>query len=136
MNAATGGGHAPPPARALRTARNTVAALVALLCAEFVLWHVLRFGPSTAALIAALGVAPWLVLAPGLWRGVQRHHDAAALLTAPYLGYGLMEVLANPGARPLAGALVLIAFALYVALAAFLRLSRPRAAAPTGQTAP
>ena len=55
----------------------------------------------------------------------------ATLLTAPYLGYGLMEVLANPGARLYAGALVLVAFATFVALLASLRLSPPPAAAPT-----
>ncbi len=119
-----------------RTARHAVAALVLLLCGDFVLWHAARFSAPTATLIGALGVAPWLLLAPGLWQGQPRRHEAAALLTVPYLGYGLMEVLANPGARPFAGALVLTAFALYVALAAFLRLSRPGAAAPTVRTAP
>ena len=121
MNAAAG---------AARTARHAVATLVVLLCADLALWHAVRFSAPTAALIGALGVAPWLLLAPGLWQGQRRRHEAATLLTAPYLGYGLMEVLANPGARPFAGALVLIAFTLYVALAAFLRLSRPTAAAP------
>ena len=123
------------PAGAARTARHAVAALVLLLCADFAFWHALRFSAPTAALLCTFGVAPWLLLAPGLWQGQRPRHEAATLLTAPYLGYGLMEVLANPGARPFAGALVLIAFALYVALAAFLRLTRPTAAAPPVRTA-
>ena len=117
-----------PPARA---ARNAVAALVVLLCAVFVLWHAARFSAATAALAALLGVTPWLAVAPGLWRGDRRRYVAATLLTSPYLGYGLMEVLANPGARRWAGALALLAFALFVGLIAFLRVSRRSAAVPT-----
>jgi uncharacterized membrane protein len=118
-------------APALSTARNAVAGLIGLLCALFVTWHAARYSAATAALACTLGVAPWLALGPSLWRGDRRSHVAATLLTAPYLGYGLMEVLANPGARVYAGALVLLAFALFVALLAFLRLSRPSTAGPT-----
>jgi uncharacterized membrane protein len=116
---------------ALRAARAAVAVLVALLCALFVLWHAQRYSAATAALAGALGVAPWLALAPGLWRGRPRHYVVATLLTTPYLGYGLMEAIANPGARRWAAALVLVAFAVFAVLLAFLRLSRPAAAAPT-----
>ncbi len=112
-------------------ARNAIALLEALLVADFALWHALRFSTPTAALLIALATIPWLAIAPALWRGERRRHAWATLLTAPYLGYGLMEMLANPGARRYAGALVLIAFALFVALTAFLRLSRPTAPAPT-----
>jgi len=121
---------------ALRAARNAVAILVVLLCALFALWHAARYTAPTAALATAIGVAPWLAFAPGLRRGDRSRTLAATLLTVPYLGYGLMEVLANPGARVYAGALVLLAFALFVALLACLRLSRPSAAAPTARTAP
>jgi uncharacterized membrane protein len=117
------------PAAARRTARAVVAGLVVLLCALFVLWHAVRFSAPTAALAGVLGVAPWLAVGPGLWRG--RHEAVATLLPAPYLGYGLMELLANPGARAWAAAVVLAACALFVALIAALRLSRRSAAAPT-----
>jgi uncharacterized membrane protein len=80
-------------------------------------------------LILCLGVLPWLAIAPSLWRGDRRRHAWATLLTAPYLAYGMMEILANPGARTYAAGLVLSAFLLFVALTAFLRLSRPRAPA-------
>ena len=120
---------AAPPA--LRAVRGVVATLIGLLCAVFVTWHGARYSAPTAALAGALGVAPWLAIAPGLWRGDRRRYLVATLLTAPYLGYGLMEVLANPGARRYAGALVLLAFAVFVALLSVLRLSRPATAAPT-----
>lgn len=120
---------AAPPA--LRAARGAVAALVSLLCTVFVTWHAARYSAPTAALAGALGVLPWLAVAPGLWRGDQRRYLVATLLTVPYLAYGLMEVLANPGARRYAGTLVLLAFAVFVALLSVLRLSRPATAAPT-----
>jgi uncharacterized membrane protein len=120
---------AAPPT--LRAAGGAVAILISLLCALFVAWHGARYSTPTATLAGALGVAPWLAIAPGLWRGDRRRYLVATLLTVPYLAYGLMEVLANPGARRYAGALVLLAFALFVALLAFLRLSRPATAAPT-----
>jgi uncharacterized membrane protein len=118
-------------AAARTAARNAVAGLVGLLCALFVIWHVARYGAATAAVACAIGVLPWVAVLPGLWRGDRQRHIVATLLTAPYLGYGLMEVLANPGARLYAGALVLVAFATFVALLASLRLSRPATAAPT-----
>ncbi len=121
---------------ALRAARSAAGALVVGLCALFVCWHAARYSAHTAVLAAALGVTPWLAIGPGLWRGERQRQVAATLLTVPYLGYGLMEVLANPGARRYAGALVLLAFALFVALLACLRLSRPSAAAPSARTAP
>ncbi len=112
-------------------ARNLVALLELLLVADFTLWHASRFSAGTAGLLIALGVLPWASLAPGLWRGERRRHVWATLLVAPYLCYGIMEVLANPGARRYAGGLILITGALFVALVGFLRVSRPRAPAPT-----
>ena len=98
-----------------RAARDLVAALVVALCALFAVWHLARYSAPTAALACLLGVAPWLVILPGLWRGDRRRHIVATLLTVPYLAYGLMEVLANPGARLYAGALVLLAMWIYFA---------------------
>ena len=115
---------------AARRAQLAVALFESLLVADFVLWHPRRFSAPTAVLAIALGVLPWALMAPALWRGDRRRHVWATLLTAPYLGYGLMDVIANPGARTYAGALVLLACALFVALVAFLRLSRARAPAP------
>ena len=112
-------------------ARRVVLLCELILVADFALWHAVRFSAATAAILVSLGVLPWFAIAPALWRGDRRRHAWAALLTAPYLGYGLMEMLANPGARHYAAALVLSAFALFVALTAFLRLSRPHGRAPS-----
>ena len=122
---------AVPASAAARRARNLVLALLAALCAVLVAWHAQRFTPPTAALLLALALAPWLWPLRGLLAGSRRTYAASTLLTLPYLAYGLMEVLANPGARAYAGATVFLAFALFVALVAFLRLSRPPAPAPT-----
>lgn len=108
------------------SARRAVLACEALLVLDFCAWHATRFSAATAALIVCLGVLPWISIAPSLWRGDRRRHAWATLLTAPYLAYGMMEMLANAGARAFAAGLVLSAFALFVALTAFLRLSRPR----------
>jgi uncharacterized membrane protein len=113
------------------TARNAVALLEVALLADFAFWHATRYSAPTAALLIALASAPWIAIAPSLWRGNRRRHAWATLLTAPYLTYGMMEMLANVGARAWAGMLVLAAFALFVALTAFLRLSRPTTPAPT-----
>lgn len=118
-------------ADAARIARTTLLSLAAALCVVFVLWHAARYSVATAALASAIGVTPWLLLAPGLWRGRREPHAAALLLTSPYLAYGLTEVLANPGARRYAGATVLLAFGIAVASLAYQRLTQPRAAAPT-----
>jgi uncharacterized membrane protein len=112
-------------------ARNAAVALVGLLCVLFIAWHGARYSAPTAAVASTIGVLPWLVMLPSLWRGDRQRYVVATLLTVPYLGYGLMEVLANPGARRYAGALVLVAFATFVALLASLRVSRPSTAGPT-----
>jgi uncharacterized membrane protein len=111
-------------------ARTLALTLLATLLALFVTWHAVRFSAPTALLAATLAVLPWLPLLPGLVRRRANTQVLGLLLTTPYLGYGLMEVLANPGARAFAAATVLVAFALAVALVANLRLNRPAAAAP------
>jgi uncharacterized membrane protein len=121
---------ARPAPDAVRAVRALALVLLAALGAVFVYWHVLRLSPHAALLASALGVAPWLLLVRGLWRGSARAYVGALLLTTPYLGYGLMEVIANPGARRYAATMLFVAFALAVALVAFLRVSRRAAAAP------
>jgi hypothetical protein len=116
---------------AIVLARTLAFVLLLALLAVFVSWHGARFSPRTALVASALGVAPWLLAARALWRGGRDSYLAALLLTTPYLCYGLMEVLANPGARGYAGATVGLAFALAIALVACLRVNRPTVAAPT-----
>lgn len=121
---------------ALARARALAFALIALLLALFAVWHVGRFSPATALLAIGLAVGPWLLAARALRRGRPDAYLGALLLTTPYLGYGLMEVVANPGARVFAAATVFVSFALAVALTACLRLSRLEARGPAARTAP
>ncbi|HXQ63281.1 MAG TPA: DUF2069 domain-containing protein [Steroidobacteraceae bacterium] len=115
----------------LAIARGVVLAFVLVLCAAFVYWHVRRFSAAAALLVIALGVSPWLLAVRGLWDGNRRVYVGALLLTTPYLGYALMDVVANPGARVYAAITLFAAFALAVALVAFIRISRRTAAAPS-----
>lgn len=103
--------------------RRAALVLLALLVTLLVAWHCARYSTGAALIASAALVLPWLALAPGLFAPRRRSYQAAAILTAPYLAYGLMEVLANPGARAYAGASVLVAFALFVALVHALRAS-------------
>ena len=103
--------------------RRVALALTVLLVAVLIGWHVARLS-STAALIACvITVGPWLLTLPGLLAPRRRGYQAAAILTSPYIVYGLMDTLANQGARVYAGATVLVAFALFVALVHALRAS-------------
>ena len=120
-----------PSARALVAVRALVLALTVALLGIFVLWHVIRFSAPTALLASTLGVVPWLLTIPAFRRGTPNVYLGALLLTTPYLGYALMEILANPGARTFAAATLFVSFALAVVLVAALRISRRRAAAPT-----
>lgn len=102
------------------------------LCVLFALWHLARFSTPTALLVTLLGCLPWAFVLPGLAAGRAQSGMKALLLTTPYLGYGLMEVLANPGARPWAAASVFLAFATAVGAIVLTRLSRPRTPASRG----
>lgn len=109
---------------------------------------------ATAALLAACvaaaarGSVPWptslgwtvavllpvLLPLPGLLRGRRRTYAWATLCVTPYFVYGLTEVVANPGVRLAAGAILLASLAWFVALVAFLRWSR--ATGPGAQGTP
>lgn len=109
--------------------RRIALLLTGALVGVLVAWHASRLSPGAAWLACAITVTPWLAALPGLLAPRRRGYQAAAILTAPYLTYGLMEVLANAGARTYAGATVLVAFALFVALVHALRASDWRPAA-------
>lgn len=74
---------------------------------------------------ALLYSAPLLAPLSGLWRGRRYTHAWATLCVLPYLIVGLTESIANPGARPWAGAMLAAGFALFAALIAYLRVTRP-----------
>lgn len=106
---------------------RVVFALVATLLTVLVVWHARRYSAGAAVISLGLLVTPWLLVLPGIRRRSRPIMQFAAFLTAPYLVYGLTEVLANPGARLYAGMTVLTAFALFAALVHALRvLATPR----------
>jgi uncharacterized membrane protein len=110
----------------MNRSKQVLCGLVIGLMMEIILWAWLRYRPSTAGMLALGAVAPWCLLLPGLWRGQRRPALWAVLLTSPYLGYGLMEMLANPGARMLASVQVFLSFAVFAAAIAYLRMTRPQ----------
>jgi uncharacterized membrane protein len=81
------------------------------------LWTLLMLVPLAAPL-------------PGLWRGNRRTYAWATLCVAPYLMYGLTEVVANPAVRGAAGAILFASLAWFLALVTYLRLSRITAGVP------
>jgi len=83
--------------------------------------------PGSAALALAL-LVPILLPLPGLLRQRRRTYAWATLCVAPYFIYGVTEVVANPAVRFMAGLILFASLALFVALVACLRLTRPTAA--------
>jgi uncharacterized membrane protein len=77
-----------------------------------------------------LMLVPLAAPLPGLWRGRRRTYAWATLCVAPYLLYGLTEVVANPAVRGAAGAILFASLAWFATLVIYLRLSRATAGAP------
>ena len=96
-------------------------ALIALVAASL-----LARGPTLSRfLLALVATAP---LGFGLWRlrkGERRVYAWMTLVAIPYMALGLTEAVANPHARLWAGACLFTAFALFTALIACLRATRP-----------
>lgn len=105
--------------------RYLAVAFAILLMGEFAGWHLLRYHVKTAVLISVLGALPWTLLLRDLWCGRRARYVTATLWIAPYLAYGVMELLANPRDRLLAIGCIVLAMALFLTITQFLRLSRP-----------
>jgi uncharacterized membrane protein len=89
--------------------------------------------PASAALAVAL-LVPLALPVRGLLRGDRRTSAWATLCVIPYFVYGLTETIANPAARYAAGAILFASLALFVLLIAYLRVTRPDAAAQSTST--
>ena len=124
------------PAGAFGQARAITFLLLGSLLALLIAWHARHYSAPTAWLASAVAVAPWLLALRPLLRGRPDAYRGGLMLTTPYLGYALMELVANPGARAIAATTVFVSFSLAVAFTACLRFSRRAAAAPTSRTAP
>jgi uncharacterized membrane protein len=108
------------PELARRTALVTAAILMLCIAAA-----TLRSSAWPANLIwTAILLAPVVAPLAGLARGRRRTYAWATLCVAPYFLYGVTEVIANPAVRGTAAAVLFASLAWFVALVAYLRLTR------------
>lgn len=76
--------------------------------------------------LCVLAVLPLLAPLRGLIRGSRYTYAWATLFAIPYLIFALTELLANRQAQWVAGASLLLVFAWFCTMLAFLRISRVR----------
>jgi uncharacterized membrane protein len=114
-------------ARQLRLAvlGATVALIVLVLLWRFAGGFSIGELVLVAVLITPLGIA-----LPRLRTGERRTYAWATLAVIPALVLALTEVIANPIARPWAAMCLFLAFAVFVMLIAYLRLTRTPTAGP------
>jgi uncharacterized membrane protein len=107
-------------------ARRGVLTTHLLLIATVVAWQWSSHPTVAGAGVALLAALP--LLAP--WRGLVRAHRFthvwATLCVLPYLVMGVMDAVADPAHLAWATACVALAIAFFVALVAYLRVTRPR----------
>jgi uncharacterized membrane protein len=118
--------------------RSCVLAAVALLVVA-VWWRVLSGGLTLGACAWALiCTAPLWACAPGLQQRDRRTYAIFTLCAIPYLITGVTEAVASPAWRLWATSVLCIAFLSFVGAIAYLRVTRPAAAAtaPRERTAP
>lgn len=76
--------------------------------------------------ICFIAVLPLVVPLNGLVRGRRYTYAWATLFAIPYLAFALTELLANPAARWVAAASLLLVFTWFCAMILYLRASRVR----------
>jgi len=81
--------------------------------------------PGSALLAAAL-ILPLLLPLKGLLQGDRRTYAWATLCIAPCFVYGITEVIANSSVRAIAAVILFTSLAHFVALVAYLRVTRPK----------
>jgi uncharacterized membrane protein len=79
-----------------------------------------------SALLAAVLVLPMLLPIKGLLRGDRRTYAWATLCIAPSFLYAITEAIANSLVRAIAAAILFASLAHFVALVAYLRITRPQ----------
>ena len=121
----TGAYALPPRLRPARAAALGTAAILAVCVAS----AALRSAPWPANLGWTIALLlPVAAPVPGIVRGIRRTYAWATLCVAPYLVYGITEVIANPAVRGAAAAILFASLAWFVALVWYLRASRPAVA--------
>jgi uncharacterized membrane protein len=98
----------------------TTLALVAMTAA----WLLLERLSVVRLLVVIALSTPLLAAMPGLIRGIRRTHAWATLAVIPFFVLALTEAVANPAARVWAGVCLSLAFASFVLLIAYLRVTR------------
>ena len=89
-----------------------------------------RWSGTPSALLALVLLVPLLAPLRGILRGDRRTHAWATLCIVPGFIYGLTEAVANPGIRTVAALVLGSSLALFFALVAYLRVTRPQAYQP------
>jgi uncharacterized membrane protein len=112
----------------VKVARRAVLATWAALGIAVAAAVALSSSSTASALVTAALFVPWLMPIRGLLRGDRRTHAWATLWVAPYFVYGLTEAIANPAVRVAAALMLASSLAHFVALVAFLRMTRPSGA--------
>ena len=111
-------------------AHRLVLASLLLLAAASIACVVVGWSGTPSAVLAAALLPPLLFPLAGIARGERRTHAWATLCVVPAFVYGLTEVVANPGARPLAALLLGASLLFFFSLVAFLRVTRPQPQLP------
>lgn len=88
-------------------------------------WQFDRARAIASLVWGALFVVPLLAPLPGLVRAHRRTYAWATLCVIPCFVIGLTEAVAQPATRAWSGSCLALALTLFVALIAYLRLTRP-----------
>lgn len=104
-----------------------------LLAASSAAAVLLSWSGRPSAILALVLIVPLLAPLRGIARGDRRTHAWATLCVLPGFVYGVTEAVANPTLRPIAALVLGSSLALFVALVAYLRVTRPQ---PADQTPP
>ncbi|MDE2296007.1 MAG: DUF2069 domain-containing protein [Gammaproteobacteria bacterium] len=110
------------PTDAARRARSLALGAWAAVAASLLAWPLAGY-PWRLCALAAL---PLLAPLPGLATGRRHTYAWATMFAVAYLVFALTELLANPAARWVAGASLLLVFAWFCSMIAYLRFSRAR----------
>ena len=120
----TGSGTAPATAsESLRVANLALTGALILLVAS---WTCSAGVTATRAAFALLWTVPLWAPLPGMIRRDRRTYAWATLCVIPYFVLALTESIANPAGRLWSGTCLALAMLLFVALIAYLRVTRPR----------
>jgi uncharacterized membrane protein len=107
---------------AASTSRKLTIALWVAVAASLLAWILVGYSWP----ICAIAVLPLLAPLNGLVQGRRYTYAWATLFAIPYLAFAVTELLANPRARWVASASLLLVFGWFCSMIIFLRVSRAR----------